>query len=104
MRIIINAISANTGGIVTYTSNLIEYIGREEVEAIIYVPRAVNTGLFDSPNVTVKKVPVKRFYGLIHRYIWEQIFWRKIVKKSGADVLYYSANYGVLYPPLSRFF
>ena len=102
MRIIINAISANTGGIVTYTSNLIEYIGREDVEAIIYVPRAFNADLFDSPNVTVKKVPVKRFYGPIHRFIWEQIFWRKIVKESGADVLYSSANYGVLYPPIEQ--
>ena len=102
MRIIINAISANTGGIVTYTSNLIEYIGREDLEAIIYVPRAFNAELLDTPNVTVKKVPVKRFYGAIHRFLWEQVFWRKIVKESGADVLYSSANYGVLFPPIKQ--
>ncbi len=100
MKIIINAISANTGGIVTYTSNLIEYIGREDLEAIIYVPRAFNVDLIQSPNVIVKKVPVKRFFGPIHRFIWEQTFWRQIVKKSGADVLYSSANYGVLFPPI----
>ena len=57
MRIIIYAISANTVGIATYTSNLIE-----NIEAIIYVPRVFNADLFDSPNVTVKKVLVKRFY------------------------------------------
>lgn len=102
MRIIINAISANTGGIVTYTSNLIEYIGREDLEAIIYVPRAFNADLLGSLNVTVKKVPVKRFYGPVHRFLWEQIFWRKIIKESGADVLYSSANYGVLYPPVPQ--
>ena len=102
MRIIINAISANTGGIVTYTTNLIEYLGRENVEAIIYVPCEFNANLVNFPNVTVKKVPVKQFYGPIHRFIWEQVFWRKIVKKSGADVLYSSANYGILYSPIDQ--
>ena len=102
MRIIINAISANTGGIVTYTTNLIEYLGRQDVEAIIYVPCEFNANLVNSSNVTVRKVPVKRFYGPIHRFIWEQWFWRKIVKESGADVLFSSANYGVLYPPIEQ--
>lgn len=102
MKIIINAISANTGGIVTYTTNLIEYIGRQGLEAIIYVPQAFNVEVFDFPNVTVNKVPVKRFYGPIHRFLWEQIIWRKIVKESGADILYSSANYGVLFPPIEQ--
>lgn len=102
MKIIINAISANTGGIDTYTSNLIEYIGREDLEAIIYVPQAFNADLFDSPNVTVKKVPVKRFFGPIHRFLWEQIYWRKIIKQYDADLLYSPANYGVLFPPIEQ--
>ena len=102
MRVIINAISANTGGIVTYTSNLIEYLGRKNVDAILYVPRTFNAKQFDNSNVTVKKVPVKQFFGPIHRFIWEQTFWRKIVKDSGADILYSSANYGVLYPPIEQ--
>ena len=102
MRVIINAISANTGGIVTYTSNLIEYLGRKNVDAILYVPRTFNAKQFDNSNVTVKKVPVKRFFGPIHRFIWEQTFWRKIIKDSGADILYSSANYGVLYPPIKQ--
>ena len=38
MRIIVNAISANTGGIVTYTSNLIEYVSSSDIETIVYVP------------------------------------------------------------------
>lgn len=102
MKIIVNAISANTGGIVTYTSNLIEYIGKQGMEAVIYVPRAFNSEAFDAPNVTIKKVPVKQFYGPIHRFLWEQFVWRKIVKESGADVLYSSANYGVLFPPVKQ--
>ncbi len=45
MRIIVNAISANTGGIVTYTTNIVDYLARENLEAIVYVP----PGFFPSP-------------------------------------------------------
>jgi len=102
MRVIINAISANTGGIVTYTSNLIEYLGHDDLEVIVYVPRAFEIDQFEHQNVTVKPVPVKKFYGALHRFLWEQVAWRKIVKESGADVLYSSANYGVLFPPIPQ--
>jgi glycosyltransferase involved in cell wall biosynthesis len=102
MRVIINAISANTGGIVTYTSNLIEFLGEADIETIVYVPRAFDHSAFDHPNVTVKPVPVKRFNGAVHRFVWEQIFWRRIVRESGADMLYSSANYGVLFPPIPQ--
>jgi glycosyltransferase involved in cell wall biosynthesis len=102
MRVIINAISANTGGIVTYTSNLIQYLGDEEFEAIVYVPRAFDASKISHPKVTVKPVPVKRFYGALHRFIWEQFVWRRIVRESGAEVLYSSANYGVLFPPVPQ--
>ena len=101
MHIIVNAISANTGGIVTYTTNLIDYLARAKVSATIYVPPGFNaTANTDS---TVKVVPVtKRFWGPVHRFFWEQISWRRVVKKSGADVLFSSANYGVLFPPIPQ--
>lgn len=102
MRIIVNAISANTGGIVTYTTNLIDYLAREDVEAIIYVPasfRGIDSGNLGS--VTVKTV-TNRFFGPIHRFLWEQIGWRRIVRESGADVVYSSANYGILFPPIPQ--
>ncbi len=102
MRIIVNAISANTGGIVTYTTNLIEYLGHMNLEAIIYVPRSFDPTQFRHPRITVKPVPVKHFFGAIHRFLWEQIVWRGIVKDSGADILYSSANYGVLFPPIRQ--
>jgi len=102
MKVIINAISANTGGIVTYTSNLIEYLGAEGFDVTIYVPRAFDFSTVRHPSVTVIPVPVKRFYGTLHRFLWEQIIWRRIVASSGADVLYSSANYGILFPPVPQ--
>ena len=102
MRIIVNAISANTGGIVTYTSNLIDYLSRENVEATVYVPagfRVANAQTLGS--VTVKPVTT-RFLGPVHRFLWEQVSWRRMVKESGADVVFSSANYGILFPPIPQ--
>ena len=101
MHIIINAISANTCGIITYTTNLIEYLARARIDATIYVPAEFNTIL--DPDSTVQVIPItKRFWGPVHRFLWEQISWRQVVKKSGADVLFSSANYGVLFPPIPQ--
>jgi len=101
MRIIVNAISANTGGIVTYTTNLIEYVAARDVEVIVYVPRWFDTSQFAGLNVRVETVKT-RFFGPVHRFLWEQFRWRKIVKKSGADIVFSSANYGILFPPVPQ--
>ncbi len=101
MRIIVNAISANTGGIVTYTTNLIDYLARANVDAIVYVPSGFEKSVSDTGSVTVKSVR-KKFWGPVHRFLWEQIGWRKIVKQCGADLLFSSANYGVLFPPIPQ--
>ncbi len=101
MRIIVNAISAHTGGIVTYTTNLIGYLGATDVEAIIYVPEAFIPGLADYPNIRLEPAR-ERFYGPIHRFLWEQTAWRSIIKRSGADIVFSSANYGVLLPPIKQ--
>jgi len=101
MRIIVNAISVNTGGIVTYTTNLIENISAEHVEMIVYVPEWFDRSHFEGLDVEV--VPVKkRFFGPVHRFLWEQLGWRRIIKESGADLVFSSANYGVLFPPIPQ--
>ncbi len=101
MRVIVNAISANTGGIVTYTTNLIEFFSIRDIDVIVYVPRWFDTSPFDHLKVSVRKVET-RFYGPIHRFIWEQTVWRKIIRESGADLIFSSANYGVLFPPIPQ--
>ena len=70
MRIIVNAISANTGGIVTYTNNLIEFFATREIDVIVYVPRWFETSRFAGMPVSVQIVKT-RFYGPWHRFLWE---------------------------------
>lgn len=102
MRIIVNAISANTGGIVTYTSNLIDFLARENIDATVYVPAGFKVDPQNSAgSVTIQPLR-KRFWGPVHRFLWEQFGWRRVVRDSGADVLFSSANYGVLFPPIPQ--
>lgn len=102
MRIIVNAISANTGGIVTYTSNLIDYLARENVDAVVYVPASFKLASSTTNGTVTVKPLAKRFLGPAHRFLWEQTGWRRIVRDSGADVLFSSANYGVLFSPIPQ--
>jgi glycosyltransferase involved in cell wall biosynthesis len=101
MRVIVNAISANTGGIVTYTNNLIEFFATREIDLIVYVPRWFDIERFAGMSVSVQIVKT-RFYGAWHRFLWEQFVWRRIIKNSGADLVFSSANYGVLFPPIPQ--
>ena len=97
MKIIINAISAKTGGIATYTNNLARSFEQRKVDAIFAVPSELN---LDSGIKTIivganKKPPFQRV-------LWEQIIWRRIVKKYQADVLFSSANFGLLFSPVPQ--
>ncbi len=103
MRIIVNAISANTGGIVTYTGNLVRHLGTEDFEIIIYVPLTFDDSVLPARDgVSLVKVNNKFMLGLLGRLYWEQVTWRRIIKRSGADVLFSSANYGVLFAPIPQ--
>ena len=101
MRVIVNAISANTGGIVTYTNNLIEFFATREIDVVVYVPKWFDISRFAGMPVSVQIVKT-RFYGPWHRFLWEQFVWRRIIKNSGADLVFSSANYGVLFPPIPQ--
>ena len=97
MKIIINAISAKTGGIATYTNNLARSFEQRKVDAIFAVPSELN---LDSGIKTIivganKKPPFQRV-------LWEQIIWRRIVKNYQADVLFSSANFGLLFSPIPQ--
>lgn len=103
MKVIVNAISAHTGGIVTYTAFLIEYLKGGRVESTICVPEHYpdNRLSDDAGPVHLERVHGSRYGGIL-RFLWEQTAWRRIVRKSGATVLFSSANYGLLRPPVKQ--
>ena len=103
MKIVVNAISAQTGGIVTYTNNLIEQALKHEIPLLIFVPRDFQE-LHPVPpgsDIEIRRCHAST-YGPVRRFLWEQIVWRREVRNSKADILYSSANYGLLYSPLPQ--
>lgn len=103
MRVIVNAISAHTGGIVTYTSFLIDFLKAFKVNSVVCVPDGYGADRPEDPSspVRLSHTGANRFRGFL-RFLWEQTAWRRIVKESGADVLFSSANYGLILSPIKQ--
>lgn len=96
MKILINAISARFGGIATYTRNLASRLEELEVDATIAVSSRFpghGKNLWHHKASDLSPVP---------RFFWEQSFWRQTVKRFKPDVLFSSANFGLLDCPVPQ--
>lgn len=95
MRIAINAISAKKGGIRTYTANLLRELAARNVDFWIGVPQ----GFPSAPQAV--PMPASE-YGIVSRLAWEQTVWPRHVRNRGSDVLFSSANFGLLNSPIPQ--
>lgn len=95
MNILINAISAKKGGIVTYTTNLVRALEQRGVDFHVAVPHAFP----DSPHVV--RVDASD-YKPLRRLAWEQTVWRTHVMRRRPDILFSSANFGLLGCPVPQ--
>lgn len=95
MKILINAISAKAGGIVTYTTNLLRALEVRGVDFTVAVPHS-----FPRHDRTL---PIgASVFGPARRLIWEQTAWRSTIASLKPDVLFSSANFGLLGSPLPQ--
>ena len=92
MKVLINALSARRGGIVTYTRNVTSTLVDRGFEIVIAAPPHMNFGFGNAEHI---KIDVAS-YTPIRRAVWEQVVWRRIVSKIRPDVLFSSANYALL--------
>lgn len=97
MRILVNALSARMGGIVTYTNNLLDAFERRGLDVAVFVPREFSTR--DRPSVHRRDIGS---YRPLRRFIWEQTSWRRIVQRFRPDILFSSANFGLLMSPAKQ--
>lgn len=97
MRILINAASAKRGGIVTYTRNLVSYMLDRGIDVTVAAPPDFQCS---DPSVLL---PVRAAgFGATRRVLWEQIWWRQQVRHIAPDVLFSSANFGLLRSPVPQ--
>jgi glycosyltransferase involved in cell wall biosynthesis len=96
MKILVNAISARIGGIVTYTRNLARSLTERQVDATIAV----------SARFPENGAPLWRHWASdlrpLTRFAWEQVLWRRTVARLRPDVLFSSANFGLLSSPVPQ--
>lgn len=97
MRLLVNALSARRGGILTYTRNLLSSLVERGLDITIAVPDE----FADNEMENVRTFNIIRFSPL-HRFAWEQIYWRKFVRDHSPDVLFSSANFGLLNSPVKQ--
>jgi glycosyltransferase involved in cell wall biosynthesis len=97
MKIIVNAISAKTGGILTYTKNLMRSLAKRNIDVVFALPS--DTKL--QPDVPAIYMSADRM-SPVRRLLWEQTVWRRIVSSHKPDILFSSANFGLLVPPVPQ--
>ena len=98
MKIVVNALSARRGGIITYTRNLMQSFRSQGVNAVFALP--VGSSLQNEDAETIC-LPVTELRSL-SRVLWEQTTWRRIVKDLKPDILYSSANFGIIRSPVPQ--
>jgi glycosyltransferase involved in cell wall biosynthesis len=98
MKILVNALSARRGGIITYTRNLMRSFKNRGIDAIFALQQP---SILENEDVSTMMYPVTDMRP-ITRAIWEQTWWRHAVNKIGPDVLYSSANFGLISPPVPQ--
>ncbi len=97
MKVIINALSARKGGIVTYTNNLARSLMKRDIEPIF----AISNNFHLDENVPSIRLDID-YMPPVRRLIWEQTVWRYIVAKHKPDILFSSANFGLLGSPVPQ--
>ena len=98
MRVIVNALSARRGGIITYTRNLMQSFRDKGVDAVFALP--TGSSLHEEDVETIS-FPVTSISPL-SRAVWEQVAWRRIVRNLRPDILYSSANFGLIRSPVPQ--
>ncbi|MBO6946829.1 MAG: glycosyltransferase family 4 protein [Rhodospirillales bacterium] len=98
MKILINALSARRGGIITYTRNLMRSFKERKIDAVFALQQP---SILEQEDAKIESFPVTDMRPLT-RAIWEQTYWRKTVKRIKPDVLFSSANFGLIAPPVPQ--
>jgi glycosyltransferase involved in cell wall biosynthesis len=97
MKILVNALSARMGGIVTYTNNLLDALEQRGLDVSVFVPHEFVT----RESLAVHRLDIGHYRSL-RRFLWEQLRWRDIVQRFKPDILFSSANFGLLHSPVKQ--
>src|SRR5262245_47927311 len=101
MKILINAVSAKSGGAATYIENLIHSLSKaNSPHCYIFLvpPQGVKSSHINCEKVKVFETGI----GLSapwKRFLWDQLTIRHLVRKENIDIIVSSSDFGTLWPP-----
>lgn len=99
MVVVVNAVSAKMGGAAVYIEQVVAELAAHTADHfIVCLPAERAAALERRPNVTVI-VSDAAERSLWRRLWWEQLTLRRILLREDADVLYSSANFGMIWCP-----
>jgi glycosyltransferase involved in cell wall biosynthesis len=101
MRVLVNAVSARTGGIATHTESLVRNFSQRNIAAKFFVPGDFAERIHSCDSVEVNEARSAR-YRSVQRLLWEQTLWRQEVRRSNANVLFSAANFGLIKPGIPQ--
>lgn len=101
MTLLINAVSAKSGGAETYLRNVIAELANSEKRHryLFCIPSALAKdmkGRWDHVAVMATDIGLGPAW---KRFLWDQTTLRRIAKKERADILVSSSDFGMLFPP-----
>jgi hypothetical protein len=77
MKVLINALSARRGGIVTYTRNVSAALVERGIDVVVAAPSGLGIESVHGRHI---KIDVAE-YRPLRRAVWEQVIWRRIVAR-----------------------
>ena len=101
MNVLINAVSAKSGGAATYLRNLAQSLSERQSDhryLLLVPPQGRHSCLASSKSVTVRETSIASAPAW-RRFLWDQIVVRRLVKTECIDVLVSSSDFGMVYPP-----
>ncbi len=99
--ILINAVSAKSGGAASYVLNLARQLPRSSSShyCIFYVPHGLGKAIGEThKNMSVIETSVGKGSAW-KRFLWDQLALRAIVKRNNVDILVSSSDFGMNFPP-----
>ncbi len=104
MKIVINAVSAKSGGAVSYITNLLRHLSmvEEDVQFLVFLPPETAARL-EGLKQNARVIPTAIGHaGRLRRLVWEQLTLRIFLKRERADALYSTANFAMFCCPVRQ--
>ena len=101
IRLFINGLAASAGAGLTYLRNVIPHLARRtDSQATVLLSAELRREFAEFPNISYRDASPRG--GVVGRFLFEQTTLRRLVRRSGAQVLISAGNFALRDSPLPQ--